>query len=801
MKCFCYPLFLCMLMFFLPIFSYGQSLQVSVKDPSLKPLPGANVRLVHAEDSTEVSTFTNNSGTAQFNTLRSAVYLLYLDHLSYEPHEQTVLVRNGSNTLDIKMKERVSALEAVTITATRPMIRQEDDKMIIDPEPMANMATNTLEVLESTPGLFVDQDGGIYLNSATPAVVYINGREQKMSNQDINTILRSLPPGSVDRIEVLRTPSSRYDAASSGGIINIVLKKGVRIGRFGSVTASANQGFYGNQTLGFSLNNSGDRSTQYLNANVSWNGTLEEINAERILQADTFLTQASVTSRLGQSLYVGYGINYDIRDHINISYDGRINQSGRDSRGRSNNLIESFGNPLLASRSDVNNKTGFLSLQQDLGLNVKLDSLGSEWDNKVGYSYNYSDLEQDYLNGYSFPLVFSQAGEGTNNQHRHFILLQSDLTLLLPYRFRMETGWKSTFQEVESEADFYVMMNGEPAADPLRTNAYSYSEQIHAGYLQTSRPLGKHFLLKAGVRMEHTRMDGRQSVPVDTQFVVNRTDWFPYVYLSRKVFSMGDVELRGFMIYRRTLNRPGYQSLNPTVRFIDQFLYETGNPALTPQFTENIEVNISYNEYPVFAFGRNYTTDIFSPVVYQDETAPESVAVRTWDNLGKNRETYFRGMAGIPPGKRYFFGIGAQYNRNEFEGYYDGEPFSYDRGSWTIFSFHSLRLFKETRLTMMGFMMLGGNYNFYELEPFGMLNFGINQTLFNKKLHITLNARDVLRTMVTAFELNQGGISTTGDRYADMQRFGINIRYNFGISTRQERNGLFRMEPTPEVEM
>ena len=71
----------------------------------------------------------------------------------------------------------------------------------------------TLEVLESVPGMYVDQDGGIFLNSATPAKVYINGREQKMSNQDISTILQSLPPGSVQKIEVMRTPSTKYDAS------------------------------------------------------------------------------------------------------------------------------------------------------------------------------------------------------------------------------------------------------------------------------------------------------------------------------------------------------------------------------------------------------------------------------------------------------------------------------------------------------------------------------------------------------------------------------------------------------------
>ncbi|MBK6949284.1 MAG: TonB-dependent receptor plug domain-containing protein [Haliscomenobacter sp.] len=90
---------------------------------------------------------------------------------------------------------------------------------------MANTSTNTLEILEKTPGLFVDQDGNIYLTSATPAVVYINGREQRMGAQDIAGILRSLPPDNIQRIEVLRTPSTKYDAASSGGIVNVVLKK------------------------------------------------------------------------------------------------------------------------------------------------------------------------------------------------------------------------------------------------------------------------------------------------------------------------------------------------------------------------------------------------------------------------------------------------------------------------------------------------------------------------------------------------------------------------------------------------
>lgn len=77
------------------------------------------------------------------------------------------------------MKENQTNISEVSIVARKPLVRQEDDKMIIDPEPIANTSTSSYEILEKTPGIYLDQDGNIYLSSATPATVYINGREQK----------------------------------------------------------------------------------------------------------------------------------------------------------------------------------------------------------------------------------------------------------------------------------------------------------------------------------------------------------------------------------------------------------------------------------------------------------------------------------------------------------------------------------------------------------------------------------------------------------------------------------------------
>lgn len=85
-------------------------------------------------------------------------------------------------------------------------------------------------------------------------------------------------------------------------------------------------------------------------------------------------------------------------------------------------------------------------------------------------------------------------------------------------------------------------------------------------------------------------------------------------------------------------------------------------------------------------------------------------------------------------------------------------------------------------------MMTKGIWNFFELENFGQINVGLNQTFFDQKLQITINFRDVLRTMENRFTYNLGLMKTYGSRYADNQRVGINIRYNFGIKQEMRKN-------------
>jgi hypothetical protein len=357
----------------------------------------------------------------------------------------------------------------------------------------------------------------------------------------------------------------------------------------------------------------------------------------------------------------------------------------------------------------------------------------------------------------------------------------------------MEFGVKASLLNFKNNSVYTKTVQGITSPDPFRTSAFDYTEQINAGYVQASKAWGP-VILKLGSRVEQTIMQGHQIIPKDTTFSLNRIDAFPYIYLSRKVAKIMDYELRAFLVYRKTISRPSYDFLNPFARYIDPFLYEVGNPNLRPQFTNNYEANISVDDKPIFAYGINETTDIFTNVVYQSPTNKQ-VSYRTYDNLGRSRETYFRLLGVIPPGKKFFAVLGTQYSRNEYIGYYEGKPISFNKGTWTLFTFQSYKLDGLSTITLNGFWRMSGQQQFYELSDFGSLTATINRQFLNKKLIVTASYNDFLFTNRNNFTLRQGSQNVVGYRESDSRRLGLSIRYNFGFKPKENKMDMLDAAP------
>jgi hypothetical protein len=174
-------------------------------------------------------------------------------------------------------------------------------------------------------------------------------------------------------------------------------------------------------------------------------------------------------------------------------------------------------------------------------------------------------------------------------------------------------------------------------------------------------------------------------------------------------------------------------------------------------------------------------------VIYQADSS-RSIAYRTYDNLGKNKEIYFRALGAVPPGKKYFIVAGVQYNHNFYQGLYEGKPLSFKKGSWSVFSYQTLKITPTTQLTLNGFARFKGQLQFYELTNFGSLNFSVNQQLLKKKLIISTSVTDIFLTNNNHFTINQGSVNASGFRKGDTRRFGFNMRYNFGLRKKEDNN-------------
>jgi len=761
------------------------ALLIKVVDTKNNPVGFANISILHKIDSTKkTNSITDSIGITKVNLAPKNAYIITVSAIGYKKYSKDYFI-NEQSSIAIKLTEDPTQLNEVVVRSTKALIRQEDDKSVVDPEPLAASSTNAYETVEKVPGIFIDQDGNIYLNGLSPAGVQINGRDLKMSAADVAILLKSLPPNAIQKIELIRTPSAKYDASGGGGLVNIVLMKGVKIGINGSLNTGFSQGVYGNQFIGFNLNNNNDKLSSYINAQYSKNNNYTITNSDRILSIDSLLRQEASAVSPNHSVNLGYGFGKTFNEKWELNYDGRMSQNTFDNTTKSESYLLQLSNNQSTGnlQTSVNNKGNNNFINQSLRAKLKLDTLGGEWVNDVSFNFSNSSTNQNYAN-----LLLSRntstGGEGHFGNDRNFFTYQSDIRKKI-MGITIESGVKTSLLNFNNNSNYTKNNGGLKTPDPFRTSSFNYKEQINAAYLQGSKTWGP-IVLKVGSRLEQTIMQGHQFIPKDTTFSVNRTDAFPYVYLSRKILMIMNYELRGFLVYRKTISRPSYEYLNPFAKYIDPFLYEVGNPNLKPQFTNNYEANISVDDKPLFAYGVNETTDIFTNVVYQS-TTNKQVSYRTYDNLGKSRETYFRIIGVIPPGKKFFAVLGTQYNRNNYNGFYEGKPIMFNRGTWSVFTFQSLKLDGLSTMTLNGFWRFKGQQQFYELSDFGTLNATVNRQFLKKKLTLTASYNDFLFTNKNNFILNQGTQNATGYRESDTRRWGLSLRYNFGFKPKENK--------------
>ncbi|MCP9749967.1 outer membrane beta-barrel protein [Ferruginibacter sp. HRS2-29] len=715
----------------------------------------------------------------------NTTYRFEISAVTIVPFKASVNIGNNDTTLSFTVRTSSKELTNVVVVSRKPLIKQDDDKTVVDAELLANSSTNAYEVLEKTPGAVVDQDGNVYLNSATPAQIQINGKEVKLSTADVASLLKSLPANSVVKIEVLRSPSAKYDASGSGGIINIVLKKGVKIGTNGNVNASFFQGRFNTKSIGFNLNSNAGKTSSYISYQFTDRNNYEELNSNRFFK-DTLVAQRAYTRYPSSNHYASGGIEYEASKKWMLGFDTRLSLNNNNSYATNDADIITVPTSTITTQTNslITNNGSSTYFGNSINAKYKIDSAGSVWTASMDYDRFSNKNTQLYNNAFVLPSLPTISGDGKLNNKKNIFVAQTDLLLKTKSGYIVESGAKFIYSASKNNALYFVDSSRGRQQDNRQTNRFQYKEQIASAYLQVSKTFFG-LTVKPGLRIENTDINGRQLFPQDTTLSIRRTNLFPYVYLRHDIARIFGFMLTGNAIYRRSITRPYYEALNPYPKYVDQFLYDIGNPQLQPQFTTNYEFNIMADQFPIFSIGLNDIKDIFTNVTYQDSTT--KIAFRTYDNLGRNKEMYMRVIGGIPPGKKYFFYAGAQYNHVDYTGFYQNGTLNYKRGTWTFFMYHNYKPTQSFNIGINAFMRLRGLQNFYELKSFGQLNITANQAILKKKMNVILSVNDLLRTNKYSFALQQADIRANGSRVNDTRRIGLTLRYNFGIKPKEEK--------------
>lgn len=581
-------------------------------------IPFANVVLVKAADSSQVmGTASSDSGYFQFRRIPSGTYFVQVAVLGYHRSNSSVFTIDAQNR-DIRLGEipMTSAsvqLDKVVIRAKRPIMEMEAGKITMNvSQSLVTQADNAFEMLKKFPGVTIDKDDNISLNGQSGVLITIDDRPTRLSGQSLANYLRSMPANTIDKIEVMSNPSSKYDAEGTGGIINLKTNRLMTSGFSGNINAGMRvwntlRGANG----GLDLNYRHKYFTVYANGNV-YDGRDHWRNDSYIQYADGSRRESIHNGEKydTKNHYFGFfgkgGIDAYIskKDVLSLAYQGYSGKGGGPQTS-----CEAFYSDYPNFPDSID---GFLTQNIERDWNYASHTLNFNYEHKFDTLYDRKlSLDLEYVRtsqnvhyrndvGY-FAGFLPDFHTGTDT--RLSSPFKSDIySLKLDYahpfnmQTRLDAGIKFSYVHNNSRStqnfnDFY----GGDTSFRQVADHYLYRELIGAAYIMLNHTFKTKTTLQVGVRAEYTYTEGNNKA-IDSLNTNRYIRPFPNITLSQPIGSKNQLSLS----YRYRLSRPDYSELNPFVWDAGSGQYRCGNPYLTPEYSHNLSLTYSFN-YKFFA--------------------------------------------------------------------------------------------------------------------------------------------------------------------------------------------------------
>lgn len=747
----------------------------------------ASVSLLKAKDSTLIKgSITEDNGTYIFTSLPEGQYLVAINMVGYAKILKGPYVINTLNktyTIDnVTMLPTAKQLNGVNIVSRKPLVERQVDKTVLNIENSVLAAgNNALEILQKAPGVTVDKDGNVSLMGKKGVLVMLDGKPTYMSSEQLANLLRSTEGNAIQTIELITSPSAKYDAAGNSGIINIKLKKNQNYGTNGSIRAGGGYGRYYKANGGLSLNHREKKFNVFGDFNYSRSKQYHDLDIMRVNNTatdQTYFNQTSHDLRTRNNYNYKGGIDYFINDKNTIGL--AVNGYNSAASGNSD-VLTLIGNKPLETDSSVKalnpNSYKYTGITYNVNYKSTLDTLGQELSADIDYSRYGSGQNNEYNNIYlnaagdSYkPANIFRSSAPSNIK---VFAAKVDYSYPLGKKMKLDAGLKSSAVSTDNNSVFENFLNNTWQSDLSRTNQFTYDENINAGYLNLKREFSG-TTVQLGLRAEQTNSKGNS---VTEQRVVNRHyfNLFPSIFLNHVLSKDNEVGLS----YSRRIDRPDYGDLNPFISFVDLYTYGIGNPFLNPQYTNAFEATYSYKKTINVSLGYSHTSDAITRVLLSD-TLKKTLYI-TSENLAQKKSYNLNISSPLSIFKWWTTNNNLTVFYNKFSTpNLLGMPYESGKLAFNFNTNHTVSLNSTTNLEMSGYYQSSMVEGTLALKPQYGIDLGASKSFINKKLNIKLAANDVFRLQKWRITSALPGQTYSVNERNESRVFRLTATYRFG---------------------
>ncbi|MES2455811.1 MAG: outer membrane beta-barrel family protein [Bacteroidota bacterium] len=685
-------------------------------------------------------------------------------------------------------------LKEVVITSKKAMIQHKIDRTVVNVAAMtSNTGANALEVLEKSPGVVVDQNGGISFMGKSGVLILIDGKPTYLSGDQLAGYLKSLPAAQLEEIELMSNPPAKYEASGTAGLINIKTKKEKSQGLNGALSSSLGRTDYWRNNKSMSLNYFSGKVNLFANLGYGFSKTNKTLELER----QYFDSNGALLSRYQQLAYFRpvtnnvngkLGLDYYLSPNTTVG----IQFTGSTSPGRYSSPVNTLlFSPSGTLDSSIVAENTAQSRFDNGGLNVsfstKLDSAGRVLSidaDRVAYS---GKNNQYFANRIFLPSGALKAQEATMSDlpaDIQIYSLKSDYTHPFGSGTKLDLGVKTSYVSTDNFAGYLNAENGISVMDKNKTNRFRYKEQINAGYLNFSKEMSR-ISLQAGLRLEQTNVKGLQTdnpLRPDSAFRQHYVNLFPTAYVSYKLDSAGVNSLN--LSFGRRIDRPYYKDLNPFIYLIDKYTYSSGNPLLRPQTTTNYELSWRHKGFLSATVFYNRYQD------FQTETVKQTggIFISTPANFGEKTTKGINANAVIRPFKWWDGNVYTELVNLKFGGLLDAGLLNTSTTYFYVESGHQFSLSDSWSADLNGFYISGRTVGQFKLDSKSQLSAGIQKKLLQNKASVKLAVSDIFRANISSGSIsNVAGASAEYRNDFDTRMVTLGFSYNFGSKAKQEK--------------